>query len=42
VLETPGGEEIESLTTLASSEYDPIDVINIDTLQTVIEILFRE
>ena len=42
VLETPDGEEIEYLTTLASSEYDPIDVINIYTLRTVIEILFRE
>jgi hypothetical protein len=42
VLETPDGEEIEYLTTLASSEYDPIDVISIYTLRTVIEILFRE
>jgi len=42
VLETPNGEEIEYLTTLASSAYDPIDVINIYTLRTVIEILFRE
>jgi hypothetical protein len=42
VLETPDGEEIEYLTTLASSVYDPIDVINIYTLRTVIEILFRE
>ena len=42
MLETPDGEEIEYLTTLASSEYDPIDVINIYTLRTVIEILFRE
>jgi len=42
VLETPDGEEIEYLTTLASSAYDPIDVINIYTLRTVIEILFRE
>jgi len=42
VLETLDGEEIEYLTTLASSEYDPIDVITIYTLRTVIEILFRE
>jgi hypothetical protein len=42
VLETPDGEELEYLTTLASSEYDPIDVISIYTLRTVIEILFRE
>ncbi|RJX47958.1 transposase, partial [Halonotius pteroides] len=32
----------EYLTTLASSAYDPIDVINIYTLRTVVEILFRE
>jgi len=42
VLETPDGEEIEYLTTLASSAYDPIDVISIYTLRTMIEILFRE
>jgi len=42
VLETPDGEEIEYLTTLASSAYDPIDVISIYSLRTVIEILFRE
>ena len=42
VLVTPDGEEIEYLTTLASSAYDPIDVISIYTLRTVIEILFRE
>jgi len=42
VLETPDEEEIEHLTTLASSEYDPIDVINIYTLRTCIEILFWE
>jgi hypothetical protein len=41
VLETPDGEEIEYLTTLASSEHDPIDVVNIYTLRTVIEILFQ-
>ena len=42
VFETPDGEGIEYLTTLASSAYDPIDVISIYTLRTVIEILFRE
>jgi IS4 transposase len=42
VLETPDGEQLEYLTTLASSEYDPVDVISIYTLRTVIEILFRE
>ena len=42
VLKTPDGEEIEYLTTLASSEYDPIDVITIYTLRTCIEIFFRE
>jgi len=42
VLQTPDGEEIEYLTTLPSSAYDPIDVISIYTLRTVIEILFRE
>jgi len=42
VLETPDGEELEYLTTLASSAYDPIDVITIYTLRTMIEILFRE
>lgn len=42
VLETPDGEEIQYLTTLASSAYDPIEVISIYTLRTMIEILFRE
>jgi len=42
VLETPDGEELEYLTTPSSSEYDPIGVISIYTLRTVIEILFRE
>ncbi len=42
VLQTPDGEEIESLTTLASSAYDPIDVISIYTFRTVIEILCQE
>jgi len=36
------GNEMEYLTTLASSEYDPVEVISIYTLRTVIEILFRE
>jgi len=42
VFEDVDGEEIEYLTTLASSEYDPVEVISIYTLRTVIEILFRE
>jgi hypothetical protein len=42
LLETPDGEVLEYLTTLVSSAYDPIDVINIYTLRTIIEILFRE
>ena len=42
VLQTPDGEEIEYLTTLASSAYDLIDIVSIYTLRTVIEILFRE
>ena len=42
VLQTPDGKEIESLTTLASSAYHPIDVISIYTLRTCIEILCRE
>jgi hypothetical protein len=41
-MNTPDGEEGEYQTTLASSAYDPIDVISIYTLRTVIEILFRE
>jgi hypothetical protein len=42
VFEDVDGEEMEYLTTLASSEYDPVEVISIYTLRTVIEILFRE
>jgi hypothetical protein len=42
VLQTPDGEEIESLTTLASSAYDHIDVRSTYTLRTVVEILCRE
>jgi hypothetical protein len=42
MIETPDGEQLEYLTTLASSEYDPVDVISIYTLRTVIEIIFRE
>ena len=42
VFEDVDGEEIEYLTTLASSEYDPVEVISIYTLRTVIEIFFRE
>ena len=41
-LQTPDGEEIECLTTLASSACDPINIISIYTLRTVIEIPFRE
>lgn len=41
-LETPDGEVMEYLTTLSPDEYDPIDVIQIYTLRTLVEILFRE
>jgi IS4 transposase len=41
-LETPDGEVMEYLTTLPPAEYDPIEVIQIYTLRTLIEILFRE
>jgi hypothetical protein len=41
-LETPDGEVMEYLTTLSPAAYDPIDVIQIYTLRTLIEILFRE
>lgn len=41
-LETPDGEVMEYLTTLSPAEYDPIEVIQIYTLQTLIEMLFRE
>lgn len=41
-LETPDGETMEYLTTLSIGEYDPIDLIQIYTLRTLIEILFRE
>jgi hypothetical protein len=42
VFEDVDGEEIEYLTTLSPVEYAPVDVMNIYTLRTVIEILFRE
>ena len=42
MFEDVDGEEIEYLTTLSPFEYVPVDVINIYTLRTVIEILFRE
>jgi hypothetical protein len=42
VFEDVDGEEIEYLTTLSPAEYDPVDVMNIYTLRTLIEILFRE
>ena len=42
VFEDVDGEEIAYLTTLSPKEYDPVDVMNIYTLRTLIEILFRE
>jgi hypothetical protein len=42
VVEDVDGEEIEYLTTLSPAEYDPVDVVCIYTLRTLIEILFRE
>ena len=42
VFEDVDGEEIAYLTTLSPEEYDPVDVMNIYTLRTLIEILFRE
>lgn len=42
LFEDVDGEEIAYLTTLSSANYDPIDVMNIYTLRTLIEILFRE
>jgi len=42
VFEDVDGEEIQYLTTLSPAEYDPVEVISIYTLRTVIEILFRE
>jgi len=42
VFEDIDGEEIEYLTTLSPAAYDPVEVISIYTLRTVIEILFRE
>ena len=41
-LATPDGEVMEYLTTLSPAAFDPIEVIQIYTLRTVIEILFRE
>jgi len=41
-LETPDGEVMKYLTTLSPAEFDPIEVIQIYTLRTLIEILFRE
>jgi hypothetical protein len=41
-LETPDGEVMEYLTTLSPAAFDPIGVIQIYTLRTLIEILFRE
>ena len=42
VFEDVDGEKIQYLTTLSPTEYDPVEVISIYTLRTVIEILFRE
>jgi hypothetical protein len=42
VVEDVEGEEIQYLTTLSPAEYDPVDVVRIYTLRTLIEILFRE
>lgn len=42
VFEDVDGEEITYLTTLSPVEYDPVDVMEIYTLRTLIEILFRE
>lgn len=42
VFEDVDGEEIAYLTTLSPQEYDPVDVMDIYTLRTLIEILFRE
>lgn len=36
------GEEIEYLTTLSPSEYDTVNIVDIFTLRTLIEIVFRE
>jgi len=42
VFEDVNGEERQYLTTLSPTEHDPVEVISIYTLRTVIEILFRE
>jgi hypothetical protein len=42
VFEDVDGEETEYLTTLSPAEYDPVDVVRIYTLRTLVEILFRE
>ena len=42
VFENVDGEEMQYITTLSPSEFDPVEVISIYTLRTVIEILFRE
>ena len=42
VFEDVDGEEIEYLTRLSPVEYDPVDVVRIYTLRTLIEILLRE
>jgi hypothetical protein len=42
MVEMPDEEQLEYLTTLASSAYDPVDVIGIYMLRTLLDILFRE
>ena len=42
VFEDIDGEETQYLTTMSRSEHDPVEVISIYTLRTMIEILFRE
>jgi citrate lyase gamma subunit len=42
VFEDVDGEEIQYLTTVSPTEYDPVEVMHIYTLRTLIEIFFRE
>ncbi|ELY61994.1 ISH8-type transposase ISHwa9 [Natronococcus jeotgali DSM 18795] len=42
VFDDVDGEEIAYLTALSPKEYDPVDVMNIYTLRTLIEILFHD
>lgn len=41
-LDDPDDEVTEYLTTLPAADFDPIDVVSIYTLRTLIEIFFRE